>query len=134
MAKLDGGKKQPLNKKKAIRNMRTTSSGDKMYMVEPDGSRASHKMGYDKVPDKKGKKYAVFPSISPKPGKEKSRKPEDWTNQSGAEAEKKGEAIFVRTEKKAQKLSAGSWKKGQDRKNAMKAYREDKRKTRSTRK
>lgn len=124
-------KKQPLNKKKAIRNMRTTSSGEQMYMVEPDGSRASHKMGYDKVPNKKGKKYAVFPSISPKPGKEKSRKPEDWTNQSGAEAEKKGEAIFVRREKKAQKLSAGSWKKGQDRKEAMQNYRADRKANRN---
>jgi hypothetical protein len=127
-------RKQPLNKKKAIRNMRTTSSGGQMYMVNPDGSRASHLMEYAKVPDKKGKKYAVYPSIAPKPGKENSRKPEDWTNQSGAQAEKRGEAVFVRREKRAQKLSAGSWKKGQDRKDAMKAYREDKRAARSTRK
>ena len=119
--------KSPLFKKKAIRQMRTTSSGEQMYMVNPDGSKTSHLMEYAKVPNKKGKKYAVYPSVAPKVGKEKSRDPKDWTTQSGAEANKKGEAIFVRREKKAQKLSAGSWKKGQDKKEAMKAYREDKR-------
>jgi hypothetical protein len=52
-----------------------------------------------------------------------SRNPSDWQSQSGAEANKRGEAIFVRREKKAQKLSAGSWKKGKDRKEAMQNYR-----------
>ena len=122
--------KSPLFKKKAIRQMRTTSSGDKMYMVNPDGSKTSHLMEYAKVPNKKGKKYAVYPSVAPKSGKEKSRNPKDWTTQSGAEANKKGEAIFVRREKKAQKLSAGSWKKGQDRREAMKAYRTERKTTR----
>lgn len=118
--------KSPLFKKRAIRKMRTTSSGEQMYMVNPDGSKTSHLMEYAKVPNKKGKKYAVYPSVAPKPGKEMSRNPKDWTTQSGAEANKKGEAIYVWREKKAQKLSAGSWKKGQDKKDAMKAYREDK--------
>ncbi len=118
-------KKQPLNKKKAIRKMRTTKSGEQMYMNNPDGTRTSHLMEYAKVPNKKGKKFAVYPSVAPKAGKETSRKPEDWTTQSGAEANKRGEAIFVRREKKAQKLSAGSWKKGQDRKEAMQNYRAD---------
>jgi hypothetical protein len=119
--------KNPLFKKKAIRKMRTTSSGEQMYMVNPDGGRVSHYMGYDEVPNKKGKKFAVFPTVAPKPGKELSRNPKDWTEQSGSEANKKGEAVFVRTKRRAEKLAAGSWKKGQDRKEAMKYYREDKR-------
>lgn len=124
--------KSPLFKKRAIRKMRTTSSGEQMYMVSPDGAKESHLMEYIKVPNKKGKKYAVYPSVAPKPGQELSRNPKDWTTQSGPEAKKKGEVVFVRSEKKAQKLSAGSWKKGQDKRDAMKAYREDKKAARQS--
>jgi hypothetical protein len=116
--------KSPLFKKAAIRKMRTTKSGEQMYMNNPDGTRTSHLMAYAEVSNKKGKKrFAVYPTVAPKTGKELSRNPSDWQSQSGAEANKRGEAIFVRREKKAQKLSAGSWKKGQERRD----YREDKR-------
>lgn len=126
--KMEKQDKSPLFKKAAIRKMRTTKSGEQMYMNNPDGTRTSHLMAYAEVSNKKGKKrFAVYPTVAPKPGKELSRNPSDWQSQSGAEANKRGEAIFVRREKKAQKLSAGSWKKGQERREAMRNYREDKR-------
>ena len=112
----------PLNKKKQIRNMRQTS------MVEADGTRASHKMAWVGDPSKKRGDFAVFPTIAPKKGKEKSSNPSDWTKQTPKEAASKGEMVKVKTKRKAEKLAAGSWKKGKDKKEAMKEYRDNKKK------
>jgi len=112
----------PINKKKAIRKMRETS------MVESNGSRASHKMAWVGDPSKKKGDFAVFPTISPQKGKEKSSNPKDWKTQTPQEAKAKGELIKVKTKKKAEKLAAGSWKKGADKKEAMKEYRANKKK------
>jgi hypothetical protein len=109
--------KPPLLKKKAIRNMRESA------VETPDGKRASHKMAWVGDPSKKRGEFGVFPSITPKKGKEKSTKPDDWTTQSPKEAADKGEMIIVKSRRRAEKLAAGSWKKGQDRKDAMKEYR-----------
>jgi hypothetical protein len=68
----------------------------------------------------------VFPTITPKPGKEKSTDPKDWKTQSMKEAMSKGEFIEVKSRKRAEKLAAGSWKRGKDRVEAMKEYRKSK--------
>jgi hypothetical protein len=107
------------NKKKAIRNMRIGQE-----MIEPSGQRASHKMEYvgDITKKRKGD-FGVFPSIAPKVGKEKSKNPSDWKTQTPKEAQARGEMIDVNSRRKAQKLAAGSWKKGIEKREAMKDYR-----------
>jgi hypothetical protein len=109
-------KVNPLNKKKSIREMRPVAKKN------PDGSTESHKMSWVGDPSKKRGDFAVFPTITPKQGKEKSSDPKDWTTQTPQEAAAKGELIKVNSKRKAEKLAAGSWKKGQDRKDAMKEY------------
>ena len=96
--------------------------------INPDGSKESHKMAWVGDPTKRRGDFGVFPTITPKVGKEKSTNPSDWTTQSPSEAAKKGEMIKVKSRKQAEKLAAGSWKQGQDRKDAMKEYRVNKRK------
>lgn len=112
------------NKKKAIRNMRIGQE-----MIEPSGQRASHKMQYvGDVTKKKNGNFGVFPSIAPKAGKEKSTNPKDWKTQTPKEAMARGEMIDVKRRNQAQKLAAGSWKKGIDKREAMKDYRQNKNK------
>jgi 5-methylcytosine-specific restriction endonuclease McrBC regulatory subunit McrC len=110
----------PLLKKRAIRKMRQTA------MVKPDGTRESHKMEYVGDTSKRRGEFGVYPSVTPKPGKEKSTNPKDWTTQDASQANKKGELIEVKSRRRAERLAAGSWKKGQDRKDAMKEYRQNK--------
>jgi len=115
-------KKVVINKKKAIRKMRTTARKNS------DGTVSSHKMGWVGDPSKKRGDFGVFPTITPKEGKESSTKASDWKSQTPKEAAKKGEMIKVKSKRKAEKLAAGSWKKGPDKKEAMKAYRSGKKK------
>lgn len=125
MAKTNGIK--PIgSKKKAIANMRKANSGEQMYMIEDSGQKASHKMSWVGDSSKKRGSFAVFPTIAPKPGKELSRNPKDWTEQSPQQAAKRNELINVKSRKKAEKLSAGSWKKGQEKRDAMRDYRANK--------
>jgi hypothetical protein len=113
-------KPNPLNKKKAIRGMRTTSRKN------PDGSISTHKMAWVGDPTKKRGNFGVFPTITPKKGKETSSNYKDWKTQTAKEAASKGEMIKVKSRRKAEKLAAGSWKKGVDKKYAMKEYRANK--------
>ena len=110
----------PINKKKAIRSMRTSSR------VNNDGSVSSHKMAWVGDKTKKRGNYGVFPTITPKKGKESSTKAADWKTQTAREASVKGEMIKVKSKKKAEKLAAGSWKKGNDKKAALNNYRSNK--------
>lgn len=119
MAKMNNN---PINKKKAIRDMRKGMPG----RVAPDGKTETHKMGYVDIPNGQKKKYGVYPTIAPKQGMEKSTKYTDWKEQTAKEAEKRGEMVYVKSAKKAEKLAAGSWKQGQARKDAMKDYRSQK--------
>jgi len=114
------GNRKPISKKKQIREMRQSS-----YKNER-GQSVSHKMAWTGDPSKKRGKFGVFPTVAPKKGKEKSSKPSDWKKQTAQEAAKKGEMVTVKRRKKAQKLAAGSWKKGKDKREAMKAYRKSK--------
>jgi len=113
----------PPSKKKMIRDMRQAS------MVSQNGERASHKMSWvgDETKKRNGN-FGVFPTITPKAGKEKSSNPSDWKTQTPKEAEKKGEMINVNRRRQAEKLAAGSWKKGVDKRDAMKDYRQNKKK------
>jgi hypothetical protein len=92
----------------------------------PDGSTESHKMSWVGDPSKKRGNFGVFPTITPKPGKKMSSNPSDWTTQSPGEAFKKSEMINVNSRRKAEKLAAGSWKKGVEKKYSMKEYRANK--------
>ncbi|MHA1197738.1 MAG: hypothetical protein ACTSQF_00075 [Candidatus Heimdallarchaeaceae archaeon] len=110
-------------KKRKIRKMRKTA------YTEPSGKTASHKMVWTGDTKKKRKgDHGVFPSVRPKKGKETSTKAEDWESQSWQEAVAGGEYIPTKSRKRAEKLAAGAWKKGKDRKEAMKAYKKSKKK------
>jgi len=113
-------KKVIVNKKKAIREMRTTARKNL------DGTTSSHKMAWTGDPSKKRGDFGVFPTITPKEGKGSSTKPSDWEKQTPKEAISKGEMILVKSRRKAERLAAGSWKKGDDRREAMKAFRKRK--------
>lgn len=112
--------KQPINKKKAIRNMRTVGRSNS------DGTTSTHLMAWTGESNKKRGNFAVFPTIAPRVGKENSSNPKDWVEQTPKQAKKRGELIEVKSQRKAEKLAAGSWKKGQDKKDAMKDYRQNK--------
>ena len=115
-------KKKVVNKKKAIREMRTSARKNS------DGTTSSHKMAFVGDTSKRRGAFGVFPTITPKKGKKSSTKASDWKSQTPKEAAKKGEMIKVKSKRKAKKLAAGSWKKGAEKREAMKAYRSRKKK------
>jgi hypothetical protein len=89
--------------------------------VLPSGKVETHKMEWYDTEDNKGRKrYHVTPSITfDKEGKKKS--------QSYEEAKKSGEVYEFKSKRRAERFAAGSWKKGKDKREAMKAYRKKKR-------
>ncbi len=108
------GNGDPVSKKKQLREMRTDQ-----YVNLPDGTKASHLMS------SKGKE--VFPTVFP--NKKGSHDYKDWTDmpdtdQAYAEAKKRGEVVKFATEKRAEKMAHGAWKKGEARKEAMQNYKE----------
>jgi hypothetical protein len=108
------------NRKKAARQIRTTSRKN------TGGSVSTHKMEWGESGSKKYK-YSANPTIFPE-------KDGSWTDLEGKgssamkEANKRGEEFGFKSAKRAEKFAAGSWKKGEDRKDSMKKYREAKRK------
>jgi len=108
------------NRKKKARSIRKGSR------TNPDGTQSSHLM---ESGTSSGKfKYVVNPTIFPsgngewvEPNKTGDR------NSSYREAQERGEVFGFKREKRAEKFAAGSWKKGTDRREAMKNYREGKR-------
>lgn len=92
----------------------------------PDGTVSSHKMAWVGDPTKRRGNFGVFPTITPKKGKSTSTNASDWKTQTPKEAENKGEMIHVKSRRKAEKLAAGSWKKGKTKREAMKIYRNNK--------
>lgn len=108
--------------KKQIRKMRPVARDN------GDGTRSTHMMAWEGDPSKRRGNFKVYPTIAPKPGKQNSSKASDWTEQDEAQAKARGEVIQVKRRKKAEKLAAGSWKKGKDKREAMKDYRKSKRK------
>jgi hypothetical protein len=114
----DGGKnRKPISKKKAIRNMRSFSRKNE------DGGESTHLMAWYGDPDKKRGDFSVAPTIAPKEGNTGSSDPKDWEEIDYRQAKERGEVIDVKSRKKAEKLSFGSWKKGKDKRDAMREYR-----------
>ena len=97
-------------------------------MKNSDGSLSSHRMSWVGDPTKKRGNFGVFPTIAPKKGKEESSNSEDWKEQTPMEAKERGEMIKVKSRRRAMRLAAGAWKKGKDKKEAMKGYRENRKK------
>lgn len=106
--------------KKRIRLMRPVARKNE------DGSTSSHLMSWIGDPNKERGNFGVFPTIAPKKGKEYSSNPSDWESQTPSEAESKHEMIHVRSRRRAERLSAGSWKTGIEKREAMKEYRMNK--------
>ena len=116
--------KRIVRKKKAIRSMRKPSE----YVKNKDKTISSHKMTWNGPASKKRGNFSVHPTIAPKKGAKPSHSPKAWVTQNKEQAAKRGEVITVKRRKRAEKLAAGSWKKGRDKKEAMSAYRKFKRK------
>ena len=85
-----------------------------------NGKVETHRMEWGQSENKKGKEvYHVNPSITfDEKGKVKPQ-----TYRQAVEA---GEVYEFKKKKKAEKFAAGSWKKGKDKREAMKAYRKTK--------
>jgi len=88
------------NRKKTARSIRQTSKQNQ------NGTQSTHVMEWGG-------------------GEGRGRKSEDRMA-SYKEAKKRGEVFGFMSAKKAEKFAAGSWKKGEDKKDAMKNYRSDK--------
>ena len=86
---------------------------------QPEGSQSTHLMA---TYTGEGGKHYVAPTIT---NKTKSGK---YENQSFNQALSAGEVYEFKSKRRAEKFAAGSWKKGKDRKEAMKTYRKNKRK------
>ncbi len=105
------------NRKKHARSIRK-GVGNKL----PSGKVETHRMEWGSSQNKKGKKvYHANPSISF--NKKGEVKPQTYR-----EAAQKGEVYEFKKRKKAERFAAGSWKKGKAKREAMKAYRQSKKK------
>ena len=81
--------------------------------------KETHLMEWGDAEDEKGKKiYIVIPSIAPtgKGGK--------YEPQSYEQAQQRGEVFEFKSQRKAEKFAHGSWKKGKDKRESMKDFRE----------
>jgi len=87
----------------------------------PTSANETHRMGLWEGADKfDGKGYVVAPTIRPVDNEG------TYEPQSIDEAYERGEVFEFKNKRTAERFAAGSWKKGQDRKEAMKAYMQDK--------
>ena len=111
------------NRKKNLRNLERNKSGKDatvrmaFYPNEPKREKGG------KVNEKKTRHYAA-PAITFK-GKEKAK------SQNFKQALAAGELYEFKSKRRAEKFAAGSWKKGAERREAMKAYRKKKKSERS---
>ena len=105
-----------MTKKRKIRKLRTTST------TTAKGDPTSHQMAWIGDSARRRGDFGVFPTITPKKGKESSTDPKDWKSQTPKEAAAKGELIKVRRREKAKKLAQGTWKKGEAGKKAKATY------------
>ena len=103
------------NRKRHARSIRK-GVGNKLQ----DGKVETHRMAWGDTETKKGKKaYHVNPTINfDKKGKVKPQ-----TYRQAVEA---GEVYEFKNKKKAERFAAGSWKKGKAKREAMKSYRQTK--------
>lgn len=112
------------------RRRRARKSREGLKRVSSSGMPSSHVMEWGKDPKNK-KRYEANPTIFPK-SKDASTDPKDWVDlkdkglEAYKEAEKRGEVYRFKKKKRAEKFAAGSWKKGKDRRDAMRSYRKSK--------
>ena len=108
-------------RKKKAREMRA-DTGKLTVVMDGKADVASHIMESGDTEDEKGKKtYTAYPTIFPKKGGGYIQ-PDDAFE----EAFSRGEVFGFKSRKKSEKFASGSWKKGKDKKEAMKGYRERK--------
>jgi hypothetical protein len=113
------------NRAETARSIRTTQRQNS------DNTVSTHKMESGEGGGKY--KYQVNPTIFPeKDGTWKDLGNNPNKNAAYEEAKKRGEVFGFKSKRKAEKFAAGSWKKGDDRKDAMKNYREDKKQQRKS--
>tara|TARA_R100001594_G_scaffold142970_1_gene190460 strand:+ start:50 stop:421 length:372 start_codon:yes stop_codon:yes gene_type:complete len=86
---------------------------------QESGTKSTHLMESDIKGNPTGT-YNVWPSIT--------TSKEGYKRQTPREAHKAGEMYEFKNKKKADKFAHGSWKKGKDRREAMKEYRKKKNK------
>lgn len=105
-----------VNRKKTAQSIRSTSRKNS------NGTESTHVMEWGAEGGKGRNKYSANPTIFPE-------KDGTWKNLEGKgaeaykEAKSRGEVFGFRSAKKAEKFAAGSWKKGEAKKEAMKNYR-----------
>lgn len=88
----------------------------------PTSANETHRMGlWTDGPEDKPTEYIVAPTIRP------VDREGNYVPQSINEAEQRGETFEFKNKRIAERFAYGSWKKGRDRRDAMKAYRRDKR-------
>jgi len=91
----------------------------------PTANNETHLMGLWDGADKfKGKGYVVAPTIRP------VDRIGNYQPQSIDEAYQRGEVFEFRNKRKAERFAAGSWKKGPDKRDAMKSYRQERKQQR----
>jgi hypothetical protein len=98
----------PQTKKQKARSIREGMGS----MQTPEGN-ATHLMAHQKV----GDRTVVFPTIYPE-GKD------NYKPQSLDQAYQRGEVFEFKNDRRAERFAFGSWKKGQDKRDAMRNYRE----------
>jgi hypothetical protein len=87
--------------------------------VNPDDTQSTHLMEWGEDTNEKGKKvYTVNPTIAPT-GKGGKYEPQTYE-----QAKERGEVFEFKRKRKAEKFAMGSWKKGKDKRDSMKAFRQ----------
>jgi len=111
-------------RKKRKKKAREIRKG-KGSLLTSEGKPQTHRMEEGYLTDEKGKKtYVVTPSIAPT-GKGGKYEPQTYK-----EAVERGEVFAFKNKRRAERFAAGSWKKGKDKRDAMKQYRKDRKKQR----
>jgi hypothetical protein len=120
-------KRETLHQKK--KRARAIRGNGKEYVDMGRGYSASHLMSH--------KDKTVWPTVFP--NKKGSHKKEDWYDEPNKdkareEAEKRGETFEFKRKRTAKKFAHGSWKKGKDKRDAMKGFRESNKEDRKKKK
>jgi hypothetical protein len=105
--------------KKRARKLRDSNKA--VYVKgQKKGSSSTHLM-VDDIKDNPTNEYHVWPSITLDDSES------GYSEQTEDQAREKGEVFTFKNKKRAEKFAHGSWKKGKDKREAMKDYRRNKR-------
>ena len=112
----------PLKQETIRRGRKKHARSSREYAHYVEGQKKGTKSTHLMVDDVKGNPtgtYSVWPSIT--------TDKEGYEKQTQEEAHTRGEVYEFKSKRRAEKFAAGSWKKGKDRREAMRAYRKKKR-------